>query len=674
MHRQSSMLFVLLLTQTACGRGGFGVPSAAETTHCVADADCMGLAPRCNPSTQTCVACLSNLDCGDSAPLCDTATHTCVECFTDETCSSTTPWCNTTTHTCVACLSDDVCGGTTPWCDSALHSCVECRTAGDCDDTHECTTDICLAGVCSNNAAADATACGDPTATECDNPDTCLNGTCVPNFKGPGAACGDQGIDCKQDDGCDGAGTCVDAGFIADTTACGDPTDTECDNPDTCLAGACAHNYETAGIACGDQGVECYADDSCNGAGVCTDNGSLPDHSPCGGGFCMAATCVSLQSFKIAKSGWTSCLLDDTGAVLCWGDDMFGLGCTDGECLVPTPVPGMEDITEITMGESNLCGIFGDGTVHCLGANGCAQVTGTGVTSAFEPTPIEVFGIAGAVQVSGGNCFACALLDTGKVVCWGDNVDGQASGDGTTGGNRATSEIPGLSNIVQVSAGDLHTCVVRADGHAFCWGHNGGGKIGDGVPQWNMPGYDGTQTVINPVTTPTEVVTLTDVASITASNCGTCAVRRTGEVACWGENSEGELGVGGTWDSSNPYYYGTSTPVSVVGITDAIAIATGYLHFCALLQSGGVKCWGWNGNGQLGVDASIDGLWESNLPVDVTNVTHAVELSLGVANSDHYCVLLASGEVQCWGDCYSGQCGDGTSGSNRPVPVTVLGL
>ena len=88
--------------------------------------------------------------------------------------------------------------------------------------------------------------CGDATDDECTNPDTCDGaGTCAPNHEGAGAACGDQGVECLVDDSCDGAGACPNDGFEPSGTTCGDPADTICDNPDSCDAnGACQDNYE----------------------------------------------------------------------------------------------------------------------------------------------------------------------------------------------------------------------------------------------------------------------------------------------------------------------------------------------------------------------------------------------------------------------------------------------
>ena len=122
--------------------------------------------------------------------------------------------------------------------------------------------------------------CGDgfiDGTEECDDGNNangdCCSGTCA--FELVGSACGDQGIDCLVNDACDGVGACTDNGFEAAATACGDPSNTACDDPDSCDgAGTCNANFETVGFACPD-GDLCNGDELCNGAGSCQVGPSL---------------------------------------------------------------------------------------------------------------------------------------------------------------------------------------------------------------------------------------------------------------------------------------------------------------------------------------------------------------------------------------------------------------
>jgi len=179
---------------------------------------------------------------------------------------------------------------------SACDNRDECDGAGVCDANHvadgtpctddgnQCRDDVCSSGVCAHPLKPVGTACGDSTDTECDNPDSCDGtGTCQANREPAGAACGDPAsTDCDGADSCNGSGVCLQ-NIVPAGTACGDQTDTDCDNPDTCNgAGTCLTNVVGAGIPCGNQvGNQCDEPDTCDGAGACEPN-FIPAGTPCG--------------------------------------------------------------------------------------------------------------------------------------------------------------------------------------------------------------------------------------------------------------------------------------------------------------------------------------------------------------------------------------------------------
>jgi alpha-tubulin suppressor-like RCC1 family protein len=273
----------------------------------------------------------------------------------------------------------------------------------------------------------------------------------------------------------------------------------------------------------------------------------------------------------------------------------------------------------------------------------------------------------------------CALTSAGGVKCWGQNYFGDL-GDGTTTGpqecdeghyfcSRTPVNVSGLaSGVAAISADDHHTCALTSAGGVKCWGENEYGQLGDGTEERR--------------TTPVDVTGLTSgVAAISAGRTQTCALTSAGGVKCWGQNSSGQLGDGtatGPEKCASVVSYACSkTPVDVSGLTSGVtAIASGDGHTCALTSAGGVKCWGFNGSGELG-DGTTTGPETcsfagcSTTPVDVSGLTSGVTaISSG---SEQTCALTSAGGVKCWGWNVSGQIGDGTT-TNKTTPVDVSGL
>ncbi|RYF40158.1 MAG: RCC1 repeat-containing protein, partial [Cytophagaceae bacterium] len=196
------------------------------------------------------------------------------------------------------------------------------------------------------------------------------------------------------------------------------------------------------------------------------------------------------------------------------------------------------------------------------------------------------------------------------------------------------------------SLGDKHGCLINSVGTAKCWGSNSEGQLGNG----------GTTDSSTAVTIPTLVF-----KSVGVGSKHSCAVTSTGGIKCWGNNASGQLG-----DST---LVSKSTPVDVSGLTSGYkTVVSGATYSCALTTGGGVKCWGSNATGSLGNSSFID----SNSGVDVTGLGSGVKY-LFANRGGHSCVVTTSGGAKCWGDNRFGQLGDGTQ-VNRSIPVDVAGL
>lgn len=253
-------------------------------------------------------------------------------------------------------------------------------------------------------------------------------------------------------------------------------------------------------------------------------------------------------------------------------------------------------------------------------------------------------------RIAAGALHSCAVLDTGQVQCWGANDDGQL-GNGTLATTNAPQVVQGITTALEVTAGASHTCARLHGGTVACWGLNGSGQLGDGTAVSR--------------TTPVMVSGLTGAVAVAAGSFHTCAIVAGGGARCWGHDGSGQLGDGVNEGPAS----GTSlVPVTVTGLADAVGLAGGEFHTCAVRTTGGVSCWGHNGFGQLGDGTKTDSL----TPVNVSGIPDGDgDLATSVAaGNGHTCAVLDDGKARCWGANDRGQLGDGTK-TGRTTPVVV---
>jgi len=306
-------------------------------------------------------------------------------------------------------------------------------------------------------------------------------------------------------------------------------------------------------------------------------------------------------------------------------------------------------VTAIAADASVTCALTSAGGVKCWGSNYYGQLgDGSSGLGATKNTPVDVVGLGSVAAIATGGSHTCALTTGGGVKCWGYNGYGQL-GDGTTDNRNTPVDVVGMSNgIAAIYLGYYHTCALTTAGGVKCWGSNTSGQVGDGTTDNRS--------------TPVDVAGMSNgMADIAAGLYHTCALTTGSGVKCWGSNTSGQLGDG---TRTNRH-----TPVDVVGLGSGMAaIALGNDHTCALTTGGGVKCWGNNSYGQLGVITTDI----KNTPIDVAALGSGIVAI--AAGSRYTCAQTTGGGVQCWGSNSFGQIGNGTMGSkNSPVDVVGLG-
>lgn len=396
-----------------------------------------------------------------------------------------------------------------------------------------------------------------------------------------------------------------------------------------------------------------------------------------------SASATSAQTVAVAVAAFTpavsagfnyNCALSSNGTIKCWGyngDGELGNGTTT-DSTTPVQVSGITDATAISAGIDHSCALISDGTVECWGDNTYGQL-GDGVTdhghgldaegSDYSPTPVAV-SIANASAVSTGAEHSCALISGGTVKCWGHGGDGQL-GDGTKNVSYKSStpvQVSGLASVTEVSASSYDTCALISGGTVKCWGDNGKGQLGDGVTNHSGATKDWSGNDFSP--TPVQVSGITSASEVSSGGWHSCVLISGGTVKCWGANGNGELGNGTTTNSWTPVpvYSSGTTP-----LTNVAQVSAGSYHACALISGGTVECWGDDGTGQLGNGSTTD----SSYPVQVSGITSASTVSAG---GEHSCALASGGTVECWGDNYYGQLGNGSKRAYSLTPVQVSNI
>jgi alpha-tubulin suppressor-like RCC1 family protein len=388
------------------------------------------------------------------------------------------------------------------------------------------------------------------------------------------------------------------------------------------------------------------------------------------------STGLLTDTLQISTGANHSCVLNNDGKVLCWGDNSSGqLGnpATVGGPANYTPkaVVGLgTDTKQISTGSQHTCALKNDGQVLCWGVNQSGQLGKPILTVGTQanPTPTLVVDLGtDTKQISAGGIHTCALKNDGKVLCWGDNTFGEVGNPATLGGqaNSTPTAVVGLgTDTKQISTGSTHACALKNDGKVLCWGLNANGQLGNPLTVFVQA---------NP--TPTVVVDLgTDTKQITTGNVYTCALKNDGKVLCWGDNTFGQLGNPATFGGrANP------TPTAVVDLgIDSKQISAGGAHICALKNDGKVLCWGNNLSGQLGNTAITSTTQSNPIPTAVVGLDGANTQQIG-AGTNHTCALKTNGKLLCWGSNGFSQLGAPGNPpafvdlSIKPEPTPVLG-
>ncbi len=316
----------------------------------------------------------------------------------------------------------------------------------------------------------------------------------------------------------------------------------------------------------------------------------------------------------------------------CFGSNESGeLGLGSAVASWGTNVSQMQNLPEIALGEGVIaeavtlgveftCALVSDGRVKCWGRNdegqlGYEDTLFRGATPATAPDQIAYVDLGVgfvAEHINAGSYHVCAIAEDGaEVKCWGNNAAGQlGQGDDVNRGDEVDTmgdmlepiDLGSTEPVLALTSGGAHSCALLGDGSIRCWGSNDRGQLGLGISDLRV-GDDADETGAG-----LEAVNLAgaDAVQIVAGERHTCARLDDGDVKCWGNNAQGQLGVGSIEDvGKRAEDMGIALEsVELGGGRSATWITAGESHSCAVLDDGSLKCWGGNVSGQLGLEDS----------------------------------------------------------------------
>ena len=341
---------------------------------------------------------------------------------------------------------------------------------------------------------------------------------------------------------------------------------------------------------------------------------------------------INLGTGRIAKAisagGYHSCALLDDDTVKCWGSGQYGqLGQDSKENWGDGGTNEMANLKHINLGNDRT-----------------------------------------AKAISAGWTHSCALLDDDTVKCWGYEKYGRLGQDsGDNWGDGGTNEMANLQPInlgtgrtaKAISAGRFHTCALLDNGKVKCWGRGDNGQLGQDS-QDKLGDEEGEMAELVAINLGNDRTA----KAISAGTFHTCALLDDDTVKCWGEGLNGQLGQ----DSQDKLGDEEGEMAELVAINlgndrTAKAISAGTFHTCALLDDDTVKCWGEGLNGQLGQDS------QDKLGDEEGEMAELVAINLGtgrttkaISAGDKYtCALLDDDKIKCWGKGEYGRLGQNST-------------
>lgn len=403
--------------------------------------------------------------------------------------------------------------------------------------------------------------------------------------------------------------------------------------------------------------------------------GSACDPSICGVGLLDGAAVVAAAKSRIKGGVYHTVASRADGTVWAWGYNGNGQlgGSTVGATVTaPVQLAGLADAVGASAGGYHSLTTQRDGTVRTWGYNGNGRL-GDGTTTE-KNAPVQVSGLTNVIEVVAGDAHNLALKADGTVWAWGYNFSGQL-GRGPFNFTDSTTpvQVTGLTNVVAIAAGGKGSMALKSDGTVWVWG------LYKNWLYSTMP--SATWSATGGASGPYPVPGLANVVAISAGgdsytnptlpeDIDVClALTADEQLYAWGYGTQGQLGQGNTSSSYLPLL------VSAMAGKTILSMATSGRHVVALTDDNKQWAWGRGDSGQLGdnmsgLEPGQTYVHYSAVPIaSATGLTKVLDIAVGF---NHTTVLKADLAYSAWGANSGGQLGIGTT-SLVSYPVAVLG-
>ncbi len=575
---------------------------------------------------------------------------------------------------CLADADDNPCTRNAPLGEPCQIRCqatvLGCASGDGCCHVNECNNSLINVDtdcdvVCGDGLVQSPEKCDGNCPTSCDDGNACT----VDTQTGSESACSLECTHTPMSASLSGDGCCLSNNANTDTdclAVCGNTIVEPAESCDANCPSSCDDNNANTLDAL--VGTDCQR--ACTytpipRTGTCG-NGTLDAGELCDGKFICNDTCDGYRKMPLALGDAVTCVITPKGDVQCWGYNEFGqLGLEHASdryhATSPVALPVGRTANAVVVGRASVCALMDNGRVVCWGSN--SKVWEEEHPPSSPPPPTTS---------------AAGLLGIGKPPTGTGAVASVGTAPLQMGDALVLVDFGNVPNVVPVTPikavrlamGGTHACAILDNATVRCWGNNADGRLGQVNTGASAVIGDASGEIANPLTAINFGTGKTPV-EIAAGRDHTCAILNDNTVKCWGKNTNNQLGIQSTnsvGDELNEIA-GIAGPTLGLGIgITPVSLAAGGAFTCVLLSDGKVKCWGDNRSGQLGVSSTAVPT-QIHTPQNVAfgGTLKAKALTAGAA---HACALLDDQSVRCWGLNTSRELGNGATTSAAGTLVT----